>query len=107
MLGLEQNPRTRLYFSLGATLFTPSSVAQLPQVYQKVATASQKVVTFAESIGSSDNFVYLPYADASQNPLGSYGPANVQLMKQVSKEYDPERFFQRRIPGGFKLDRVL
>jgi FAD/FMN-containing dehydrogenase len=106
MLGLERNPRTRLYFSLGATLFTPSSVAQLPQVYQKVAAAAEKVVSYAESIGSGDDFVYLPYADASQNPLGSYGSANVQYMERVAEEYDPEGFFQRRVPGGFKLDRV-
>jgi hypothetical protein len=106
MLGLEQNPGNKLYFSLGATLLTASSVAQLPQVYQKVAAASQRVATFAKSIGSGDDFVYLPYADASQNPLGSYGADNVQTMKKVAEEYDPEGFFQLRVPGGFKLNRV-
>lgn len=106
MLGLERNPRNKLYFALGATLLTPESVKQLPQIYQKVAAAATSVTTFAKSIGCDDDFIYLPYADATQDALGSYGSANVQHMKKVAKSYDPNGFFQRRVPGGFKLDRV-
>jgi hypothetical protein len=50
--------------------------------------------------------VYLPYAKALQDPLGSYGADNVRYMKEVSRRYDPTRFFQRMVPGGFKVDRV-
>lgn len=106
VLGLDQNLHNRLYFSLGATLLTPDSVKQLPLVYQKVAAASRRVEVFAQSVGSGEKFQYLPYADASQNPLGSYGAANVQFLKQVAKAYDPDGFFQRMVPGGFKIDRV-
>lgn len=106
MLGLDRSPHNRLYFALGATLLTPDAVSKLPQIYQKVAATVQKVEAYAASIGSNEEFIYLPYADASQNPLGSYGAANVQYMKQVAKDYDSKGFFQRRVPGGFKIDRV-
>lgn len=106
MLGLEGNNRNRLYFALGVTLLTPDSVSKLPQAYQTVATTVQKILAFAESVGSNEDFIYLPYADATQDALGSYGAASVQHMKQASKDYDPQRFFQRRVPGGFKIDRV-
>lgn len=107
MLGLERNPRNKLYYALGVTLLTPDSVSRLPQTYQKVAAAVQKVQKFAESVGSKEDFIYLPYADASQDPLGSYGAANVRHIRQVSKAYDSQGFFQRRVPGGFKIDRVV
>jgi hypothetical protein len=107
MLGLERNPRNRLYFSLGAALLTPSAVEQLPQVYQKVSAASQRIMAFAESIGCKDDFVYLAYADALQDPLGSYGPTNVQHLAQAAKDYDPDQFFQKRVNGGFKISRTL
>lgn len=106
MLGLDRNPRNRLYFALGATLLTPDAISKLPLVYQKVSATVQKVEAYAKSIGSNEEFIYLPYADATEDPLGSYGAANVQHMKQVAKDYDSEGFFQRRVPGGFKIDRV-
>lgn len=106
MLGLQRNPRNRLYYALGATMLSPASVAQVPQVYQKITAAVQRIDAFAKSAGGYEEFEYLPYADSSQNPLGSYGAVNVKFMKQVAKRYDPEGFFQRRVPGGFKISRV-
>lgn len=106
MLGLERSPRNKLYFALGATLLTEESVKQFPQVYQKIAAAKQKIKAYAGSLGSNEDFIYLPYADATQDPIGNYGSDNVNFMKQVAKKYDPNGFFQSRVPGGFKIDRV-
>lgn len=106
MLGLDRNPRNRLYLALSATLVSPESGAFYPQIYEKVAGAKQRIKAFSQSVGSAEDFIYLPYADASQDPLGSYGAEQVRFMKEVSKTYDPQGFFQRRINGGFKLDRV-
>lgn len=107
MLGLDRNLTNRLYFALGATLLTPSAVAQFPQIYQMVAVTSTRIRTYAKSLGIGDEFIYLPYSDAAQDPLGSYGPDNVQYMKQVAHAYDPEGFFQSMVPGGFKIDRAV
>lgn len=106
MLGLDQNPVNKLYLSLAVTLTTAESVKQQPQVLQKLLAAVRRIEVFATSVGASSDFVYLPYAKALQDPLGGYGSANVRYMKEVSKRYDPTRFFQRMVPGGFKIDRV-
>lgn len=56
--------------------------------------------------GNSLPFVYLNYANPSQDPLGSYGVENVAFIRKVSSKYDPQGVFQRRVPGGFKISRV-
>ncbi|KAM0716197.1 hypothetical protein Q7P37_007642 [Cladosporium fusiforme] len=84
----------------------PESVKQQPQVLQKLSTRVQKIKAYAKSIGANEDFIYLPYAKAVQDPLASYGAENVRFMKSVSNHYDPKRFFQRMVPGGFKIDRV-
>ncbi|PBP27668.1 oxidoreductase FAD-binding protein [Diplocarpon rosae] len=50
-------------------------------------------------------YIYLNYALASQDPISSYGTANVQKLQNVSAKYDPEQVFQRLVPGGFKLPK--
>jgi hypothetical protein len=106
MLGLDRDSHNRLYYALGATLLTPGSVEQVPNVYQKIKASVQNITAFAKSVGGYEEFLYLPYSDASQDPLGSYGADNVRYMKEVAKKYDPEGFFQDRVPGGFKISRV-
>ncbi|KAF3000741.1 hypothetical protein E8E13_004047 [Curvularia kusanoi] len=106
MLGLERSRRNKLYYVLGVTLLTPASQDKAAQVYQKISATGEKVKAFSKSIGADEEFIYLAYADAKQDPLGSYGAANVDFLKQVAHKYDPKCFFQRRVPGGFKLDRV-
>ncbi len=49
---------------------------------------------------------YLNYADKSQDPLASYGAANIKFLKHVAGEYDPEQVFQKLCPGGFKISAV-
>ncbi|KAK8047712.1 hypothetical protein PG996_015776 [Apiospora saccharicola] len=39
----------------------------------------------------------------SQDVLGSYGPENVDKMRQVAAKYDPDRVFQKLCPGGWKI----
>ncbi|KAK7985697.1 hypothetical protein PG988_003319 [Apiospora saccharicola] len=106
MLGLDRNPRNRVLFAAGAILTTPSSADQFPQVYQKVSVLVQRIEAFARSLGSLDEFQYLAYADASQDPIGGYGAANVKHIRDAAKRYDPEGFFQHRVPGGFKGMRI-
>lgn len=52
------------------------------------------------------DWVYVNYAHPGQDGLGSYGTENVRWMKEVAAKYDPEGFFQQRVPGGFKIGRV-
>ncbi|KAI0145377.1 FAD-binding domain-containing protein [Xylariaceae sp. FL1272] len=66
-------------------------------------TAAQKVQHTAETKGRGMDLIYSNYADTSQNVIKSYGANNVEFLKQVSKKYDPDQVFQKRVPGGFKL----
>lgn len=59
----------------------------------------------AASRGQAVPFVYLNYAFDFQDPIGSYGPKNQNLLRETSKKYDPEGLFQKGVPGGFKLSK--
>lgn len=48
-------------------------------------------------------WIYLNYAGAFQDPIASYGSENKAKLQAVSKKYDPEGWFQKGVPGGYKL----
>jgi len=56
-----------------------------------------------QQMGAFNPFLYLNYAGDFQDPLGGYGTASVEFMKQVAKKYDPDSVFQELMPGGFKI----
>ena len=72
-----------------------------------VQSGMQKIVDTHERIlrreGIYIPYQYLNYADISQDPIGSYGKDIKARLRAVSRKYDPEGFFQYRVPGGFKL----
>ncbi|KAL8951437.1 MAG: hypothetical protein Q9222_002598 [Ikaeria aurantiellina] len=57
----------------------------------------------ADQMGMQREWIYLNYADKSQDPLGSYGEGSLGRLRSVSERYDPQGVFQRMVPGGFKL----
>lgn len=65
-----------------------------------------EIEAFAVSAGGNLDWRYLNYADPSQNPLGSYGEANVGFIREVAARYDPTGVFQTRFPHGFKISNV-
>ncbi|KAI0502855.1 hypothetical protein F5B22DRAFT_653566 [Xylaria bambusicola] len=48
-------------------------------------------------------FKYLNYAAPFQDPIGSYGAANVEKLRSASRKFDPDGLFQEGVPGGWKL----
>lgn len=48
-------------------------------------------------------WLYLNYAHDTQKVLESYGPSNLQKIRDVAAKYDPQGVFQRLWPGGFKI----
>ncbi|KAF2721408.1 FAD binding domain-containing protein [Polychaeton citri CBS 116435] len=106
MLGLERDSRNKFMFVAGVTLLTSKGEEQYPRVHQKLSAMITRVEAFSKSVGSNEEFVYLNYAHANENPLGSYGKASVDHIRKVAHKYDPHGFMQKRVPGGFKIDRV-
>ena len=62
--------------------------------------ADQAAAKVQEGKGS---WVYLNYAAEWQDPIGSYGAANVGRLMSVSRRYDPTGVFQELVKGGFKI----
>lgn len=64
-----------------------------------------RIVAMAKTKGLWTNWIYLNYADRSQDPISGYGAANQKHLRAVSAKYDPRKVFQKKVPGGFKLFR--
>lgn len=63
----------------------------------------RRVTHAAQAIGKFNPYLYLNYAEKWQDPITSYGAANVARLRRTSRKYDPDRIFQKAVPGGFKL----
>jgi hypothetical protein len=52
--------------------------------------------------------IYHPYIDANhavatQDPFANNGIVNHNFLKVVALKYGPQKVFQKRMPGGFKI----
>ncbi|KAF2762606.1 FAD binding domain-containing protein [Pseudovirgaria hyperparasitica] len=104
MLGLDHVNQNNILWVLGIGVLGGED--QQAIAHAKGANITAMVHDFAESVGGGNDLIYLNYADASQDPIGSYGLENIQLIRDAAAKYDPAGFFQQRIPGGFKISRV-
>ena len=71
----------------------------------KLATQSlvDRIDQATKAVGLFRNSKYLNYAASFQDPISSYGLASRSFLQSVSRKYDPTEFFQKSVPGGFKL----
>ncbi|KAH8730963.1 hypothetical protein GQ44DRAFT_736596 [Phaeosphaeriaceae sp. PMI808] len=71
---------------------------------QRITRAAiEQIKRLAQAQGIGHRYLYINYCDSWQNRLGSYGPDNVDLMREVNRKYDPDGMFQRGSVGDFKL----
>lgn len=64
------------------------------------------LIQFTKDRELLEGWLYLNYADKSQNPLRAYGEENVSKIQAVALKYDPDRVFQDKCPGGFKITQI-
>jgi hypothetical protein len=105
MLGLDRLTSNAIFWVAGVAIQNGDDAA-LAFAQAELSKMTSKLQEFASKDNSTMKLVYLNYADASQDPLGSYGPVNLAFMKDVASRYDPDGFWQHRVPGGFKLSRA-
>lgn len=67
---------------------------------------SEKWKELGEARDSYIPFLFMNDASRDQNPLASYGSANVEKLKAVSRKYDPSQLFQTSQNDGFLLSKV-
>jgi hypothetical protein len=60
----------------------------------------------AKQMGVHHDYLYANYAEEWQDVMSGYGKANLDILRTISKKYDPTGLFQRRVPGGYKLWRT-
>ena len=104
VMGVEHQSENGLLLVAAAMVRTPEQEAF---VYPKVKAWVQDVQKFAATIENGNlDWIYLNYADKSQDPLASYGVENVKKMRDVAAKYDPKQVFQKLCLGGFKISNV-
>ena len=79
-------------------MLVDSDEASLAIAQANLEAMSSKVKKYSESVKGHLDLIYLNYAAASQDPLGSYGVDQVSYFRDVTVRYDPTGVFQRRIP---------
>jgi hypothetical protein len=73
------------------------------KIEEVTRTAIERIDLFAQENQTSHRYRYLNYCGSWQKPFPSYGADNLEFLRGVSREYDPDGLFQRGCPGGFKL----
>ena len=63
----------------------------------------KQIDQLAQEGGVSVEYKLLTYTYPGQDVIGSYGKANVDMLRSVSEKYDPQGVFQKGTPGGFKV----
>ena len=102
--GVQNQTEDGLLFQASAMVRTAEQEAF---AYPKIKAWIEEIKVFAATIeGGNLPWIYLNYADKSQDPLSSYGKENLQKLREVSKRYDPQQVFQRLCAGGFKISAV-
>lgn len=95
MLGLEDTVRENaLILAGGLSIDAKASDAAVEAASAAVKAMSERIDRFVAQVGGDVAFRYINYATEDQNPLLSYGEANVRFMKDVAARYDPGGVFQ-------------
>ncbi|QRW17403.1 FAD-binding domain protein [Rhizoctonia solani] len=100
VLGLKPAPNTRIIVSY---LFSWSLEEDDEKVYETIAKLIAKSTGIAKSKGQLERYIYLNYAGSNQQPIESYGPAQVDFLRKVKSKYDPDSVFEILSCGGFKI----
>ncbi|KAH9886126.1 hypothetical protein F4778DRAFT_759092 [Xylariomycetidae sp. FL2044] len=101
MMGIERHEVDAILLQINTMV---QSADQQDFAYAKVKACIQTVKDYAATIeGGLLDWVYLNYADQTQDVLGSYGTENLEFMRSVARKYDPDEVFQKLCVGGFKL----
>lgn len=101
-LGLDDSRTALVLCLVSASWDNPGHDTAVNKLANQI---KDRIVTESKRRGLWNRWVYLNYADKSQNPIEGYGTVNKLNLQAVSLKYDPLGFFQYRVPGGFKLFR--
>jgi hypothetical protein len=99
-LGLDNLDHALVLFLVSATWDNATEDANVNRLANEI---NDRVVAESKRRGLWHRWVYLNYANKSQDPIEGYGEVNKLQLQAVSTKYDPTRLFQSQVTGGFKL----
>jgi hypothetical protein len=105
VMGLDHMTANSIMWTAGVAIKNGDDAA-LELARAELTAMATELKAIAKKDGTLEDFVYLNYAEGQQDPLGSYGKENVDFLRKVAQRHDPDGWWQRRVPGGFKLSRV-
>jgi hypothetical protein len=73
---------------------------------KKIKLYGEEIEAFAASVHGLIEWKHLNYAGGFQDPLASYGAANLAKMRAASAKYDPYGVFQTKSSPGFKISKA-
>ncbi|KAG8532442.1 uncharacterized protein KY384_002319 [Bacidia gigantensis] len=82
---------------------TWDSAADDYRIRNVVNTLHDGLVAEARKRSLLNDWIYLNYADKSQDPIAGYGSEVKKRLRETSAKYDSDQIFQKMVPGGFKL----
>ncbi|KAI1505903.1 hypothetical protein F5X99DRAFT_366504 [Biscogniauxia marginata] len=104
VMGLDRVGRDGVLVQMNTMVKTAE---QLALVYPRQKAWVEAVRAYAAAVDGGDlGWLFMNYADGSQDVLGSYGADNVAFMREVAAKYDPKGVFQMLCPGGWKILQV-
>lgn len=80
-----------------------SDEADDERIFQAMRNVVRRANETAWRQGLGVRFLYQNYAAAEQDVFASYGEENLERLRMVSRQYDPEGVWWRLQPGYFKL----
>ncbi|KAH6652289.1 6-hydroxy-D-nicotine oxidase [Truncatella angustata] len=104
VIGMDRETENAILFQMQHMVRT---VEQETEARERLTAMRQSLKLYNLEVGVNVEWEYLGYADGSQDPLSTYGSENVQFIREVATKYDSEGIFQTRVPGGFKISRVV
>lgn len=76
------------------------------KVISGVLNLIKNIEAAAETQGKSARYRFTNYGYKNQKIFEGYGKQSIERLRAVSRKYDPRGFFQKTVPGGFKLSNV-
>ncbi|KAL7625595.1 hypothetical protein AAE478_004815 [Parahypoxylon ruwenzoriense] len=104
VLGLDRETDNAVMFQVQLMV---NGVAQEELGRERMVAFRKAVKQYSVDLGGDVDWEYLNYADFTQDPLKTYGEENIAHIREVAAKYDPTGVFQTRMPGGFKISKVV
>ncbi|KAI1195490.1 Glucooligosaccharide oxidase [Nemania serpens] len=102
MFNLKPGKTDYVNIDMTATYNDKADDQLIVRVMNKIVNSQRALL---KSNGLLIDFVYLNYADISQNVYQSWGGNSVAKFRAASKKYDPRGVFQIMVPGGYKIPK--